>query len=274
MDFFPKIRENPRTFPAAQGRDYLPHNLPLDPPEQSPHTDIRPFQRLREGAIHLYQLVEGVSAQVGEEFGALGVRFAGADDAGVTGDGVFDLGVALGDLARNGLKQSLTMFSIQQNDGCSLVIVHFGVILGYTPVVAQGDVGDTGQLAVMAIIARCILANAAQEQAHVFRAAMMHRNGFPGPETGRSSLGDTDHYPAVIQDAFRQDGEDSATGRLQTDRLVLHVGGHHFQHRAFPAAQGRALAARSRGVTPRLPRLEGRVRDTSGPPGPSGFDLP
>ena len=109
----------------------------------------------------------------------------------------------------------------------------------------------------------------------------------PGPETGRGSLGDTDHYPAVIQDAFRQDGEDSAAGRLQTDRLVLRVGSHRFRHRAFPATfsssprrrgstcgpwQGRALVARSRGVTPRLPRLEGRARDTSGPPGPSGFD--
>lgn len=65
----------------------------------------------------------------------------------------------------------------------------------------------------------------------------------PGPETGRSSLGDTDHHPAVIQDAFRQDGEDSAAGRLQTDRLVLRVGGHRIRHRAFPAAHGRALAA-------------------------------
>jgi len=55
----------------------------------------------------------------------------------------------------------------------------------------------------MATIARCILANAAQELAHVFRATMMHRNGFSGPETGRGSLGDTDHYPAVIHDAFR-----------------------------------------------------------------------
>ena len=42
--------------------------------------------------------------------------------------------------------------------------------------------------------------------------------------------------------------------------------------RAFPGqGRGRALAARSRGVTPRLPRLEGRVHLTSGPPGPSGF---
>lgn len=56
------------------------------------------------------------------------------------------------------------------------------MILGDSPVVAQGDVGDTGQLAVMALIARDILANAAQEQAHVFRAAMMHRNGFSGLE--------------------------------------------------------------------------------------------
>lgn len=200
------------------------------------------------------------------------MRFAGADDAGVAGDSVFNLGVALGDLAGDGIKQNLTMFSIQQNNGCSLAIVHFGVILGYTPVVAQGDIGDTEQLAVMATIARCILANAAQEQAHVFRAAMMHRNGFPGPETSRSSLGDTDHHPGVIQDTFRQDGEDSAAGRLQTDRLVLRVGGHRIRHRAFPAAQGRALAARSRGVTPRLPRLEGRAQATSGPPGPSGFD--
>ena len=45
------------------------------------------------------------------------------------------------------------------------------------------------------------------------------------------------------------------------------------EFRAFPGqGPGRALAARSRGVTPRLPRLEGRARDTSGPPGPSGFD--
>ena len=41
--------------------------------------------------------------------------------------------------------------------GRSLVVVHFGVILGYTPVVAQGDVGDTGQLAVMATIAKSAL---------------------------------------------------------------------------------------------------------------------
>ena len=42
--------------------------------------------------------------------------------------------------------------------------------------------------------------------------------------------------------------------------------------RAFPGqGRGRALAARSRGVTPRLPRLEGRAHLTSGPPGPSGF---
>jgi len=39
------------------------------------------------------------------------VRLAGADDAGVAGDGVFDLGVALGDLVGDRLKQSLTMFN-------------------------------------------------------------------------------------------------------------------------------------------------------------------
>ena len=39
-----------------------------------------------------------------------------------------------------------------------------------------------------------------------------------------------------------------------------------------PAVRGRALAARNCGLTPQLPRLEGRVRDTGGPPGPTGFD--
>ena len=44
------------------------------------------------------------------------------------------------------------------------------------------------------------------------------------------------------------------------------------EFRAFPGqGRGRALAARSRGVTPRLPRLEGRAQLTSGPPGPTGF---
>ena len=43
-------------------------------------------------------------------------------------------------------------------------------------------------------------------------------------------------------------------------------------YRAFPGQdRGRALAARNRGVTPRLPRLEGRAQGTGGPPGPSGF---
>ena len=99
---------------------------------------------------------------------------------------------------------------------------------------------------------------------------MMHRNGFSGPETGRSSLGDTDYYPAVIQDAFRQDSKDSAAGRLQTVRLVLRTGGHRIRHRAFPAAQGRALAAEF--ILSEAEGPEGRAQDTGGPPGPSGFD--
>jgi hypothetical protein len=79
------------------------------------------------------------------------VRFAGADDAGVAGD--------------------------QENHRCSLVVVHFGVILGDSPIVALSDVGNSRLLAVMAVIARDILANTAQEQAHVFRATMMLPTG-------------------------------------------------------------------------------------------------
>ena len=63
--------------------------------------------------------------------------------------------------------------------------------------------------------------------AQFFQVRLVLNNDMP--ETGRSSLGDTDHHPAVIQDAFRQDGEDSAARRLQTDRLVLRVGGHRFR---------------------------------------------
>ena len=111
------------------------------------------------------------------------MRLAGADDAGIAGDGVFDVGVALGNLAGDAFEEFAAVGGVQQDDGSSLVVVHFGVILGDSPVVAQGDVCDAGQLAIMAIIARCILANAAQEQAHVFRTVMMHRNGFSGPET-------------------------------------------------------------------------------------------
>ena len=48
--------------------------------------------------------VEGIFVQVGEEFGTLGVRFAGADDAGVAGDGVFDLGIALDNFIGDGFK--------------------------------------------------------------------------------------------------------------------------------------------------------------------------
>lgn len=54
------------------------------------------------------------------------MRLAGADDTGVAGDGVFDLGFALG----------------------NLVVVHFGMILGYSPIVAQDYVYDARQLAV------------------------------------------------------------------------------------------------------------------------------
>ena len=56
------------------------------------------------------------------------MRCAGADDAGVAGDGTFDHGVALGDLVGDGFEQSLTMFGVQQDDGCSLVVVHFGMV--------------------------------------------------------------------------------------------------------------------------------------------------
>ena len=42
--------------------------------------------------------------------------------------------------------------------------------------------------------------------------------------------------------------------------------------RAFPAAQGRALAAEF--ILSEAEGPEGRARDTSGPPGPTGFDLP
>ena len=47
------------------------------------------------------------------------------------------------------------------------------------------------------------------------------------------------------------------------------------EFRAFPGqGRGRALAARKRGLEPLFPRLEGRAQGTSGPPGPTGFDLP
>ena len=59
------------------------------------------------------------------------------------------------------------------------------------------------------------------------------------------------------------------------DGLALRDGAgkeHRAHVGAFPGqGRGRALAARSRGVTPRLPRLEGRAQLTRGPPGPSGF---
>ena len=51
------------------------------------------------------------------------------------------------------------------------------MILGDSPVVAKSDVCNSGQLAVVAVIARDILANTAQEQAHVFRATMMLPTG-------------------------------------------------------------------------------------------------
>ena len=66
----------------------------------------------------------------------LGVRCAGADDAGVTGDGVFDFEVALGDFIGDGFKQCLTMFSIQQNNGCSLAVVYLRVNFRDIPIVA------------------------------------------------------------------------------------------------------------------------------------------
>lgn len=43
--------------------------------------------------------------------------------------------------------------------------------------VALSDVGYSGHLAVVAVIARDILTNTAQEQAHVFRATMMLPTG-------------------------------------------------------------------------------------------------
>ena len=51
------------------------------------------------------------------------------------------------------------------------------MILGDSPIVALSDVGYSGNLAVVAVIARDILANTAQEQAHVFRATMMLPTG-------------------------------------------------------------------------------------------------
>ena len=123
----------------------------------------------------------------------------------------------------------LTRSSIQENHRCSLVVVHFGVILGDSPIVALSDVGYSGRLAVMAVIARDILANTAQEQAHVFRATMMlHTGCLTGVPccAGAGSRGTKPWrglYPGLVPG-------------------------------------------------PRLPRLEGRARDTSGPPGPSGFD--
>lgn len=63
------------------------------------------------------------------------MRLAGADDTGVAGDGVFDLGFALGNLVGDGLKQGLTMFGVQQD-------------YGYSPIVAQDYVYDARQLAV------------------------------------------------------------------------------------------------------------------------------
>lgn len=110
------------------------------------------------------------------------MRRAGADDAGVAGDGVFDLGIALDNLVGYGIEEFAAVGSVQHDDGSSLVVVHFGMILGDSPIVAQGDVGNPGEFAVVAVIAGDILTNAAQEKAHVFRAAMMHRNGFPGLE--------------------------------------------------------------------------------------------
>ena len=71
----------------------------------------------------------------------------------------------------------LAKSSIQENHRRSLVVVHFGVILGDSPIVALSDVGNSRLLAVAAVIARDILANTAQEQAHVFRATMMLPTG-------------------------------------------------------------------------------------------------
>ena len=50
-------------------------------------------------------------------------------------------------------------------------------IFGDSPIVALSDVGNSRLLAVVAVIARDILANTAQEQAHVFRATMMLPTG-------------------------------------------------------------------------------------------------
>ena len=107
------------------------------------------------------------------------MRLAGADDAGIAGDGVFDVGVALDNLVGYAFEEFAAVGGVLQDDGSSLVVVHFGVILGNSPVVAQGDVCDAGQLAVTAFDAGVVLANAAQEQAHVFRTVMMLGNGFP-----------------------------------------------------------------------------------------------
>lgn len=78
-----------------------PHNFSPNPAQHTSYPNIHPLQEGREWTIHLYQLVEGVFIQVGEEFGPLWVRFAGADDAGIAGDGVFDVGIALNDFIGN-----------------------------------------------------------------------------------------------------------------------------------------------------------------------------
>ena len=90
--------------PSRRSYKPLPHYHPFHPPEYPSHPNIHPLQGGREGTIHLYQLVEGGFVQVGEEFCALGVRLAGADDAGVAGDGVFNVGGALDDFIGDGFK--------------------------------------------------------------------------------------------------------------------------------------------------------------------------
>ena len=47
------------------------------------------------------------------------MRLAGADDTGVAGDGVFDVGIALDNLVGDGLKQGLTMFGVGTVKGFS-----------------------------------------------------------------------------------------------------------------------------------------------------------
>ena len=148
----PGIRQSRHIIPSAATQKPSLHR-----PQKPARFMVSPFQRSRVRAKLSDEFVKRFGIQLGKKLRPFRMRCARTDNARIPRDSRFQFRFAGTYSRRNFIKQLFAAFRIQQHDGSSLVVIHLRVDRSDIPVIAERNIGNTGDLSVTYIFFRKFL---------------------------------------------------------------------------------------------------------------------